>query len=202
MTDFEIKKSANRITDILSVYPRSRIAETELSTLRHTLATEYGCRNGWKYVHPGLGTAFNLKALRENKLWAYSRHEGGGLNSRFMDHPYYYRSQDGKAVAIIAHTYNLPDVKNDAERWALSEGLTASFPDFVSWYNPQATTIIQYTSACLEVVSIQTTEQLQQYIASDMLCRVKISNRILFSSFELADALEKKQSVLKHWRAA
>jgi hypothetical protein len=187
----------------LEISNRGGLLDRELSSLRQELATEYARRNGWKYIDKSArgASTFNLKALREGKVWAYSRHEGYGLDSSSADHPDYFRTTDSRAAAIIGHSYNLPGHENNFEKWALSQGLEASFPDYPSWYSPRRTKIVTYTRADIRTIKIESMDQLQQYLLSTELCYVKIPDKILFTGeYEIYTQMENKQRFLKHWR--
>ena len=101
----------------------------ENRAIQQALAIQYGARHNLRYVDgdpdaaTGIitlddlqrpeaivrGSQFNMKALREGKVWAYSRHEAYGFDSRYMDHPYFYRDHRNRAAAIVAHLYGVPD---------------------------------------------------------------------------------------------
>jgi hypothetical protein len=139
----------------------------EIHCIQQAIATEYGRRNGLRYInsypvkyvqsdslvslndiyikeHSILGgRSFNCQSLRERK----KRKSCGvwDIDGYYMDHPYFYKDHEDRAAAIIAHSYNMPEIKPDAEKFAKEKELIISYPDFPSWYYPGWTQIIQYT---------------------------------------------------------
>lgn len=168
MTDERVQQLIAKIKqNMVDIHDADRRTQNRIYAenfaIQQALATEYGARRGLRYVNRtpvdyavGIvtideilrpeaiirGSQFNMKALRESKVWAYSRHEVYGFNSRYVDHPYFYRDHRSRAAAIAAHLYGVPD---DIQTWAASNGLMVEVDAFPSWWNPGGTTAVIYT---------------------------------------------------------
>jgi hypothetical protein len=128
------------------------------------LAIDFGAARGWKLTN----SDFGLRTLAEGK-----QHDGRQRYSMFgrhtnpsagdyhynFDHPYYYR-RDRKAAAIAAHLYNYPNNRAACEKLAAEFGLEFEVPDFPSWWNPGATTLVVYVGPAGRLVG-QATDFLQ-----------------------------------------
>ncbi len=136
--------------------------------IQQARAIEYAARNNWKYVYEypieylnrdsilslseierkdfviNKGHSFTCRMLAEGKKANNYWQSDYDIDLYFMDHPHFYKDQENRPAAIIAHSYNMPDIKSDAEKYARSRGLNISYPSFPSWWNPGSTEIIEY----------------------------------------------------------
>lgn len=148
MTDRELECAVTEIREHMDAIHESKdrlfqhLTYEKIAALRREVATEYGRRRGWKYVNRQ-GWAFNIDALAECKIWAGTRYGSNGLDTRYMDHPYFYRYPDKRAAAIVAHPYGIPA---DVARWAKSWNLSFKVSGVPSWWNPGGTNTIEYTA--------------------------------------------------------
>jgi hypothetical protein len=122
------------------------------------LAIDFGAGRGWKLTN----SDFGLRTLAEGK-----QHDGGQRYSMFgrhtnpsagdyhynFDHSYYYR-RDRKAAAITAHLYGFPSIRAACEKLAAEFGLEFEVPDFPSWWNPGATTLVVYVGPAGRLVDL------------------------------------------------
>jgi hypothetical protein len=69
----------------------------------------------------------------------------GAERASFFDHPYWYRRR-GKAAALVAHLYCLPNAGNQERCEAIASRFGCLFetPDFPSWWNPGGTVLVAY----------------------------------------------------------
>lgn len=148
---------------------RKRYFEHEIFCIKQAIAIEYAARNNWKLICSPIdrlnkdsvvmyedlerkeyiiknGSRFTIRMLSENKKANNYWRPDYSIDNHYIDHPYFYKDMDYRAAAIIAHSYNMPDIKPDAIRFAECKNLQVSFPDFPSWHFPGWTQIIQYTS--------------------------------------------------------
>lgn len=177
MTDERIQKLIAGITlNLLFIHREKdqkivKRLQYETYCIQQAIATEYATRNGWRYINSYpvnnvnsdtlvslkdicrkdaailSGRIFNCQALRERKKRRYG---GYDIDGYYMDHPYFYKDHEGRAAAIIAHSYDMPGIKPGAEKFAELKGLIISYPDFPSWWYPGWTQIIQYTAITKE----------------------------------------------------
>jgi hypothetical protein len=116
---------------------------SEIRSCQREIAWNFGIDNGWKLARRD----FSVECLAKR-----GHHDGGRRDYTFdreaLDHPYYYRTPNGRAAAIVAHLYAAGE--ENVERraklraWADGRRLKASFPNFVSWHNPGGTTLVLY----------------------------------------------------------
>jgi hypothetical protein len=116
---------------------------------QYRLAADFGAARGWQLTD----AEFTLRTMAEGKqhdgrrCWRTfdrcgSNPNAGDFHDNF-DHPYYYRN-NRKAAAIAAHLYNYPVNRSACERIATTFGFQLQMPDFPSWWNPGATTLVVY----------------------------------------------------------
>jgi hypothetical protein len=116
--------------------------------MERRMAIDFGAARGWTLSR----TTFGLRTLAEGK-----QHDGGqrymidghnrnpeiGMFHTCFDHPYFYR-RHRKAAAVAAHLYGMPNCRRECETLAATFGLLFEVPDFPSWWNPGATTLVVY----------------------------------------------------------
>lgn len=138
MTDAEIEKAAARIAAVKRGDEVVSSA-TEMDNMRTSLATEFGCRQGWTYRQ-------------------YDRISPGDLSGRWtapeddplVSNAYTFRHPDGSPAAIVGHVYGTAPnetcnvLTKRGETLALSVSFATNFP---SWWYPGRTTLVVFEPA-------------------------------------------------------
>jgi hypothetical protein len=130
-----------RLAEMIREEPANR-------TFQKRLAFVFGEMHGWR-LSP---SPFGLVTLARGKTHSGRRgvDEGrgwwSGTIARAFDHAQWYR-RDRKAAAITAHLY---EVSSEEQAYcrsvAAAYDLSFDMPDFPSWWNPGATTLVMYTA--------------------------------------------------------
>jgi hypothetical protein len=116
--------------------------QRELRIIQDRLAQDFGKLHGWKLTDK----EFTAKVLAEHKMHG-GRDDWGGDRRwpSFVNHPFFYRL-NRRAVAVVAHDYNMPVTLPKAQAWATEHGLAVTLPtDFPSWWYPGSTTLVVLT---------------------------------------------------------
>jgi len=139
----------NRAEQILDLMKRARALpwpnataralQGELAKIHSELEAEFGAARGWK---PARGW-FSAEQLRCNS--------GGQIYTMYgdmfphFDHPTFYRApRTRRAGGLVIQPYieNTPETRAEIIEEYRVLGLSASFPDYPSWWYPGATTLI------------------------------------------------------------
>ena len=112
-----------------------------LTELQERAAQLFGESRGWK-LSP---SSFSFSVLAKRKV--HNPHEIAPYAPHdIADHPYYYRTADRRAAAIVAHNYNLRESERARAKIveAVGPGIKVSFLGDVSWWYPGWTTLVLY----------------------------------------------------------
>jgi hypothetical protein len=114
---------------------QARSRTEKIRELQKEAAAAFGTARGWNLST----TTFSAAVLARRGV---SGRPSSGVDPTMLDHAYYYRAQDRRAVGIVAHLYDL-----DADAvctWAHGHGLRASSPREPSWWYPSWTKLVLY----------------------------------------------------------
>jgi hypothetical protein len=152
MNDRSVWEIANRIRDGIEVMRREsprgpgwrrsalyRDAHATVEHLQEVLATEFGQRQGWRYIPhaPAMSRIARFCGIRAGARW-----DGWMDEPPRLDHPSFYEV-GRRLVAIASEPYGqTAEDDREANEWAAPRGLVFWRPaDYPSWWNPGGTVL-------------------------------------------------------------